>query len=182
MKINKGFTLIELLVVIAIIGLLATIVLVSLNTAREKARISKAVAQIREITKATALYLDDTNQYPPNCRLDCTESTDPFLNALGITGWAGPYHQIYDSTHPWTGHTGLSVADWDGIPGNELGIVFDDDRPGTSSSNNQGVIPSESMLRIDEMADDGNLSTGFIRGDGLSWGTAPGEMVIVIKL
>jgi len=178
----RGFTLIELLVVIAIIGLLSTIVFVSLNSAREKARISKAVVQIREVVKAAALYLDDTIQYPPNCRLDCTSDSDPFLNSLGVAGWSGPYYTIYNLTHPWGGHIGISKADYDGDSISELGIVLDDDRPGTNSSDNQGAIPTESLQKIDSLLDDGDLATGSLRGDGQGLNTAAGELVIIIKL
>ena len=63
---QKGFTLIELLVVIAIIGILATIVLVSLNTARGKARDTQRIATVREIQLAMEMYYDSVtpNTYP----------------------------------------------------------------------------------------------------------------------
>jgi len=179
---KKGFTLIELLVVIAIIGLLASIVLVNVNSAREKAKISKATVQIREVVKAAALYINDTNQYPPNCRLDCTSASDPFLNGLSVAGWSGPYYTIYNLTHSWSGHIGISKADYDGDSISELGIVLDDDQPGTNSNNNQGAIPTESLQKIDSLLDDGNLATGSIRGDGQGLNTAAGELVIIIKL
>jgi len=58
---QKGFTLIELLVVIAIIGILATIVLVSLNTARQKARDSRRQSDIRQLSLALEMYYDSAN-------------------------------------------------------------------------------------------------------------------------
>jgi prepilin-type N-terminal cleavage/methylation domain-containing protein len=67
-KINvnprSGFTLIELLVVIAIIGLLASVVMASLNSARAKARDATRVAQIAQFQRAIELYYDEHGDYP----------------------------------------------------------------------------------------------------------------------
>jgi len=69
----KGFTLVELLVVIAIIGLLASIVLVSLNTARAKARDSRRLSDWHQITLAMELYADSNNgYYPPVTAVGCS--------------------------------------------------------------------------------------------------------------
>ncbi len=61
---KKGFTLIELLVVIAIIGILSSVVLASLNTARQKSRDAKRVADIKQVQVALELYFDDNRAYP----------------------------------------------------------------------------------------------------------------------
>ena len=55
---NQGFTLIELLVVIAIIGILASIVLVSLQGARAKARDARRMHDLSQIRTALFLYYD----------------------------------------------------------------------------------------------------------------------------
>jgi prepilin-type N-terminal cleavage/methylation domain-containing protein len=61
---QKGFTLIELLVVIAIIGILSTLAVVALNSARQKSRDSKRVADIKQVQTSLELYFADQQSYP----------------------------------------------------------------------------------------------------------------------
>jgi len=60
---NQGFTLIELLVVIAVIGILAAVILASLNSARDKARDARRKSDLRQISIALELYKDKHNTY-----------------------------------------------------------------------------------------------------------------------
>ena len=62
---KSGFTLIELLVVVAIIGILASVVLASLNSARDKARIARVKSDLNQINNAFNLYLTDNNGHGP---------------------------------------------------------------------------------------------------------------------
>ena len=63
-KSGKGFTLIELLVVIAIIGVLSSVVIASLNTARTKARDAKRITEVKQLMVALELYYDENGHYP----------------------------------------------------------------------------------------------------------------------
>ena len=63
-KNQKGFTLVELLVVIAIIGILATLLLLQLGVARQRARDAKRIADTNQVRTALELYFDDNGQYP----------------------------------------------------------------------------------------------------------------------
>lgn len=91
----KGFTLIELLVVIAIIGILSSVVLASLNTARNKGADAAVKSNLESIRPQAELYYDsNSSKYATalgatNCATTFTASTmlaDPTItNALKQT-------------------------------------------------------------------------------------------------
>jgi len=64
MKKSKSFTLIELLVVIAIIGILATIILASISSARARGRDARRKSDLAQLHRALVLYYQDNEEYP----------------------------------------------------------------------------------------------------------------------
>lgn len=84
MKRTKGFTLIELLVVIAIIGILSSVVLASLNTARGKSSNAKIKAQLAGARSAAESYYDSNgnsyNGVAGDITGDCTTVDSMFVD------------------------------------------------------------------------------------------------------
>ncbi|MFA5936324.1 MAG: prepilin-type N-terminal cleavage/methylation domain-containing protein [Candidatus Paceibacterota bacterium] len=119
MNFKKGFTLIELLVVVAIVGILSSVVLSSLNSARVKSRDSARISQLRQIKYALELYYNINGKYP-TCLHTGTGCVTVLENTAGViknipkdpkSGLAYTYAARGSGTNCSSYHLGASLED-----------------------------------------------------------------------
>ena len=116
---SKGFTLIEMLVVIVVIGILATIVLVSVSSGRKKAQATKAKTDMVELSKAFEMAASAgcrNVNFTAAGQFNCTPTSGGALIELATisTPPPGVTYQVQlsagTSTHDGTGWSGASTG------------------------------------------------------------------------
>jgi type II secretion system protein G len=165
---SKGFTLIELLVVVAIIGILATVVLSSLSSARESARDAKRLNDVKTIQTALEMYANDNNgRYPMT--VWAGSHTDSWANLESILGTTLPVDPLNTSDSTVSGaarladdnyvysYIGRDTSEW--CYGRAYMLIFNLEKKNGDGAN-------DGVTRCDEFRNYGNSFVVGMNADG----------------
>ncbi len=131
MRNKKGFTLIELLVVVGIIVFLFVLGVIALGSARQQARDSKRLSDLRAVQAHMEWYFSDHNAYPviPAPGLVLGGPNSSCLNASGFQakGCSAPYLDMVpadpgDGKYVYMSTDGTSYVITDTLEGNVNGL------------------------------------------------------------
>lgn len=138
---QRGFTLIELLVVIAIIGILSSVVLASLNSAREKSRDARRQTDLQQISLALELYYDDNGSYPTTANFPGDLEPD-YMTDVPQDPQGNDYQYDAEDSNQSSFCLGTTLEDSNSIPdNNDSDCVDGSGDPDIGSSYNYAVSP-----------------------------------------
>jgi general secretion pathway protein G len=124
-----GFTLIEIMVVVVIIGLLAAVIVPTVVSKVDEAKVNKAKADIQSLETALTMYRLDNSKYPTSDQgltALTTQPTDPsikhgrpggYLTRVSKDPWGNDYQYVIPGSHGK--EYDLFSLGADGAPGGE---------------------------------------------------------------